>query len=59
MDIIYSDHCKKRINKIKRLEDVDVKQVIDIFKENIMIELTAIKDKFLANKIKEEIISNF
>jgi len=43
----------------KKLENLDMKKTIDIFKENIEIELTLIKDKALADQIKEEIISKF
>jgi len=46
-------------NKVKKLEDLDLKKVLDIFKENVEIEVTLIKDKFIADKVKEEIISCF
>ena len=36
-----------------------MKGAIDIFKENHEIEITIIKDKMLADKIKDEIISYF
>jgi len=36
-----------------------MKKILDIFKQNTEIELTLIKDKFIADKIKEEIISYF
>jgi len=45
--------------KTKKLEDLDIKKAIDIFKENTEIEVTLIKDKLLADKIKEEIIGYF
>ena len=45
--------------KTKKLEDLDIKKAIDIFKENTEIEVTLIKDKLLADKIKEEIIRYF
>jgi len=38
---------------------LNLKKVLDIFKENHAIELTLIKDKFLADKVKEELISHF
>jgi len=54
-----SNKLEKIYQKTKRLEDLDIKQVIDLFKENTEIEYVIIKDKFLANKVKEEIISYF
>jgi len=45
--------------KTKKIEDINLKKVLDIFKENTEIEITLIKDKYLADKIKEEIIDYF
>jgi hypothetical protein len=39
-----------------KIESLNLKEVLDIFKENQSIEVTVIKDKMLADKIKEEII---
>jgi len=36
-----------------------LKKVIDIFKQNSEIEVIIIKDKLLADKIKQEIIDYF
>ncbi len=53
----------KKLDKVykntKKLEDLDIKHVIDLFKENTEIEFTVIKDKLIADKIKEDIISHF
>ena len=54
-----SERLEKIYKKIKKVEDIDLKQVLDIFKENQMIEVTVIRDKMLSGKIKEEIISSF
>jgi len=54
-----SKKLEKIYQKTKRMEDLDVKQAIDLFKKNVEIEFTVIKDKFLANKIKEEVIDYF
>ncbi len=43
----------------KKITDLNFKKILDIFKEDHSIELTVIKDKFLADKVKEEIISYF
>lgn len=43
--------------KSEKLEDLDVKQAIDIFKENSEIEFTVIHDEMLADKVKEEIVN--
>ena len=56
---IISERLERIYNKIKRVEDIDLKQVLDIFKENQTIEVTVIRDKMLSGKIKEEIISSF
>ncbi len=45
--------------KTKKISDIDLKKVVDIFKENAEIEVIVIKDELLSNKIKEEIISYF
>lgn len=54
-----SIRLEKIYQKTKKIENLDVKDVIDLFKENFEIELTLIKDRMLADKIKEEIISCF
>ena len=45
--------------KTKRIEDLDLKKTLDIFKQDAEIEVTVIKDKMLADKIKGEIVSEF
>lgn len=45
--------------KTKKIEDLNLKRVLDIFKENSLIEVTVIQDTFFANKIKEEVVSSF
>lgn len=54
-----SDKLEELYKNTKRLEDLDIKKAIDLFKENTEIEFTVIKDKLIADKIKEEIISYF
>ncbi|MFH1500847.1 MAG: hypothetical protein ABIE22_02775 [archaeon] len=54
-----SDKLNKLYSSTKKLEKLDIKKTIDIFKENTEIEFTVIKDKLIADKIKEEIISYF
>jgi hypothetical protein len=46
-------------SRTKSVEDLDMKKVIDIFKEEAEIEYSVIKDKFLADQVKTEIISHF
>lgn len=57
------DEISKRLDKVyavtKSAEKINLKEVLDIFKENSLIEVTVIQDKMLADKIKEEIISEF
>ncbi len=50
---------EKIYKKTKNIEDLDLKKVLDVFKQNIEIEITLIKDKLIADKIKEDIISYF
>jgi len=45
--------------KTRKIEDLDLKKVLDIFKEKTEIEVMVIKDKLLADKVKEEVISYF
>jgi len=45
--------------KSKSLQDLDLKEITDIFNENTEIELRVIKDKFLADKVKEDVIGYF
>lgn len=54
-----SNSLEKIYQKTKKIEDIDLKKVLDIFKQNIEIEVTVIKDKLIADKIKEEVISYF
>ncbi len=54
-----SKRLEKVYVKIKRTEDVDLKQVLDIFKENCPLEVTVMQDTMLADNIKEEIIREF
>ena len=54
---VISKKLEKLYKETKKLEDLDVKYAIDIFKENAEISFTVIKDEFLANKFKEEIVS--
>ena len=57
------ENISKRLEKIyqktKNLNNLDLKEVLDIFKQKTEIELTLIKDKFFADKLKEDIISYF
>ena len=54
-----SDKLERIYQKTKKVEDLDLKKVLDIFKENSEIEIILIKDKEIANKIKEEIVGYF
>jgi len=54
-----SKKLEKIFQKTKKIEDLDAKRAIDLFKENIEIEFTVIKDRMLANKIKDEIVGYF
>ncbi|HLD06203.1 MAG TPA: hypothetical protein VJC16_01555 [Candidatus Nanoarchaeia archaeon] len=45
--------------KTRRIEDLDLKKVADIFKENHPLEVTVINDRMLSDKIKEDIIASF
>ena len=54
-----SKELDKIYKKTRNLEDLDIKGAIDLFKENVEIEVTLIKDEFLANKVKEEIVGYF
>ena len=54
-----SIQLEKVYAKTKRVENIDLKQVLDIFKETQQIEVTVLQDKMLADKIKEEIIGEF
>jgi len=54
-----SEKLEKIYHHTKKLGDLDIKHAIDVFKENAEIEFTVIKDKFLADKVKEEVISHF
>jgi hypothetical protein len=54
-----SKNLEKIYQKTKKLEDLDIKNAIDAFKQNSEIEFTVIKDKMIADKIKEDIISYF
>ena len=49
----------KIYQKTKRLEDLDLKKVLDIFKQNTEIEITVIEDRLIADNIKKEISNNF
>ena len=57
------EHIDTKINKIyrkaKKIEDMDIKRTIDLYKEECEIELVIIKDQTLADKMKEAIINNF
>jgi hypothetical protein len=57
--ISLSRELEKTYRETKRLEDLDIKRAMDIFKKNVEIEFMTIKDEFLAGKIKEEIASFF
>ena len=54
-----SIQLEKVYAKAKHAENIDLKQVLDIFKETQQIEVTVLQDKMLADKIKEEIIREF
>lgn len=56
---VVSDNLERLFKNTKKLEDLDVKKSIDIFKQKTEIELVVIKDKLIADKIKEYIISHF
>ena len=45
--------------KTKTIEHLDLKKVVDIFKQPMEIEITVMKDKTIADSIKEDIISYF
>ncbi len=57
------DEISKKIERIyqkaKKIEDIKLKEILDIFKQNTEIEVIIIKDKYLADKIKEEVINYF
>lgn len=54
-----SKDLEKIYSKTKNISNLNLKVVLDIFKENEEIEVTVIKDKFFADKLKEEIIKFF
>ncbi len=54
-----SMRLEKVYAKTKRAENIDLKQVLDIFKATQQIEVTVLQDKMLADKIKEEITKEF
>ncbi|MFC1752568.1 hypothetical protein ACFL96_04145 [Thermoproteota archaeon] len=54
-----SDKLERIFQKTKKLEDLDIKKAIDVFKENTEIEFTVIKDKMIADKVKEDIVGEF
>ncbi len=54
-----SSKLEKIYQKTKRLEDLDLKKVLDIFKQNTEIEITVIEDRLIADNIKKEISNNF
>ena len=54
-----SDKLEKLYRSTKKIDNLDVKKSIDIFKERTEIEFMVIKDKLIADKIKEDIISHF
>lgn len=54
-----SNKLEKIYQKTKKIEDLDLKKILDVFKRNMEIEVTVIKDKLIADKIKEDIISYF
>ena len=54
-----SSELEKVYIKTKNIQNIDLKKVLDIFKKNTEIEVTIIKDKFIADNIKDEVISYF
>ena len=54
-----SNQLEKIYKKTQKFEDLDLKKISDIFKQNVEIEVTVIKNKLVADKIKEDIISHF
>lgn len=56
---VLSKKLDRIYSKTKRIEDLDVKEAIDLFKENVEIEFVVIRDRFLADSVKEDIISSF
>ena len=59
MPIRISKRLEQIYKKLKNIDDLDLKKVLDILKQDTEIEITLIRDKFIADKIKEEIISYF
>ncbi|PIN93738.1 hypothetical protein COU54_01765 [Candidatus Pacearchaeota archaeon CG10_big_fil_rev_8_21_14_0_10_31_24] len=54
-----SKRLERIYNKTNKIENLNLKEVLDVFKENRNIEVTVIRDKMIADKIKEDIISFF
>ena len=54
-----SGKLEKVYKNTKNNKDLDLKRILDIFKENCEIEVTVIKDKFIADRIKDEVVSHF
>jgi hypothetical protein len=54
-----SAEIEKVYLKTKSIQEIDLKKILDIFKKNAEIEVTIIRDKMIADKIKEDIISYF
>ncbi|MBI2106776.1 hypothetical protein HYT57_02220 [Candidatus Woesearchaeota archaeon] len=54
-----SQKLEKIYKNTKNNKNLDLKRILDIFKENGEIEVTVIKDKFIANNIKDEVVSYF
>jgi hypothetical protein len=54
-----SAKLEKIYQNTKSVEDLDLKHAVDVFKQNIEIEVTVIKDNMLSRKIQEDIIKEF
>jgi hypothetical protein len=56
---VISDKLENIYKITKKLENLDLKTTIDIFKQTTKIEFIVIKDQLIADKIKDDIISHF
>jgi len=54
-----SGKLEKIYKNTRNNKNLDLKRILDIFKENCEIEVTVMKNKFIANKIKDEVVSYF
>src|SRR3989344_2908523 len=54
-----ADKLEEIYQKTKKIEELDLKNVLDIFKKNLEIEEIVIDDRVLADALKEKIILDF